>query len=237
MHVQLGCGTQLFPPPWVNIDPRTLGSDDPDIQIRRGDAINTGLEAGTVEVMFSNAMFEHIFVSQQVAALKEWRRVLTPTGFVTAIGIPDFTEVCKQYLTAGPGVTGPTFDLFEAYRYVNGFPEGHLGDFDWDTWNTTERPDESPPTYLLQMHKAIFDEHYLNRLLLKAGLAGTIFRYTYRNEPCPLNLAFIAGHEHHTLAELTEAIPFIDEFINPRTVVEVTRFGSSRMADLATQWG
>jgi SAM-dependent methyltransferase len=229
VNVHLGCGTILFHD-WVNIDPRPLNPPD-GFDVRQGDAVNLRLPDGSVEMMFSNAVLEHIYFAQQIEALKEWGRALTPTGFAVAIGIPDFEQVAIAYLDKGPGVTGPTFDLFEAYRYTTGFPEGHLAEagYEWKGWDTTANGDTAPPLYLAQIHKTIFDAPFLARILLHAGLNATIFRYAYQDEPHPLNLGFIAGHEYHDLDEIW-AIPHIDSWINRDSLVELTPLDNSRAA-------
>lgn len=230
--VHLGCGTKLYPPPWINIDPRRIETDTPGIVIRKGDAVNTGLASDSVELLFSNATFEHLYLPHVLPALREWRRILTPTGMAVQIGIPNFPEVARQYLAKGQGVTGDTFDLMEVHRYTLGFPEGHLDTFPWSTWSTTEHVDEAPADYLAQIHKAVYDADTLNRLLLMAGLHCTIWTYCYRDEPHPLNLAFAASRSPRT--HTLDDVPYIDEYVNAATVQRIDRFGDSRLATFAT---
>lgn len=215
----------------MNIDPRHIATDDPHIDVRRGDATRLPFDDHTVEQVFSNAMFEHLFFAQHDATLREWARVLTPTGTITTIGIPDFAAVCELYLARAEGVTGPTFDLFEAYRYTIGFPEGHLWEqgYTWDQWDTTLRPDCAPSGYVPQIHKALFDADYLYALLEHAGLKGQVFRYAYIGEAHTLNLGFVAGHTYQPVDTLN-ALPFIGQYINADTLDPVYARRPSRMA-------
>lgn len=229
MRIHLGCGTKLYPPPWVNVDTRVLASDDPNIQVRQADALNLEVEDGTVELLFSNAVFEHIYFARQIPVLLEWARALAPDGLICTLGVPDFETIATCYVTGAKGITGPTFDLFETYRYALGFPEGHLAEWDW---HTPLPPDQAPSAYLAQIHKALFDSHTLHQILGYAGLQHVIFRYRYLDEPHPINLGFLAGHTQPTLDQLWD-VPLINEYIEDRHVEVIERFGFSRAADIA----
>lgn len=234
LQLHIGCGTQLYKG-WVNIDPRDIATDE-DIEVQRGDALHLEYEDGTVERIFSNALFEHLFLAQHSAVLREWKRTLTQSGFIAAIGIPDFEAVARLYLTGARGITGPTFDCFEAYRYALGFPDGHLWEegYTWQGWSTEDLPNEAPDGYLPQMHKALFDSNYLSALLASCDLKGTVFRYAYVNEPHVLNLGFVAGHNYKTIDDLM-SLPFIDQYVHPNTLTPVSTRGPSRMAQIQQQ--
>lgn len=231
LYLHVGCGTQLYRG-WVNLDPRRVGSDDPTIDVRRGDALHLDLEDKSVAVVFSNAMFEHVFFAQHGDALREWARVLTPDGMIATIGIPDFEAVCRLYLARADGITGRTFDLFESHRYVCGFAEGHLWEqgYRWE-WDTAATPDTAPSGYLPQMHKAVFDSDYLVALLAHVGLSGQVFRYAYVGEPHALNLGFVAGHEPRTVDDL-EQLPFLAQYVEPGSLELVTVHRPSRMVKI-----
>jgi len=229
--VHLGCGTQLYRG-WVNIDPRHIESDDPTIDVREGGCTSLPFADGTVRRIFSNAMFEHVFLAQHGVALREWQRVLHRDGMVAAIGIPDFEAVARLYLQRAEGITSDTFELFEAYRYACGFAEGTLWEhgYRWD-WDAGEQPDTAPAGYLPQMHKALFDSDYLVALLEHVGLPGTVFRYAYVGEPHVLNLGFVAGHTQKCVDDLA-ALPFIGQYVDPDTLEPVTSHRPTRMVQI-----
>ena len=157
-RIHLGCGDDRLPG-YVNADIRVTGAADVSLDLTE----LTDLPEGAVECLYSNAFFEHLMRPQRVVHLRGAHRALDPAGgFACYIGIPYFKGVARSYLEGAPGIVGPTFDLFNVYRYTHGDPE-HV-----DGW------------YFEQLHKSLFDEDELDGLLSAAGFASyAIFAYAY----------------------------------------------------------
>ena len=209
MNIQLGAGTKPLRG-FVNIDLRDFPGTI------KGHAHDIPVDSGTVDLLFSNAMFEHLFLAQQVMALKEWERVLAPEGVVVCTGIPDFEGVARAYLNREPGITRETFDLLEAYRYTHGYPEHYQDDSNqWLTWSPGDHPDDCPAGWLPQLHKAIFDaESIVGFCRASCDMKVTVVRYCYPGETLALTLGFVAGHIAHDPVEALRRVPGIGAYID-----------------------
>ena len=212
MRLQLGAGPRPFDG-FVNIDPR------PGPGIVRGEAHRLPYADGTVEMIFSNAMFEHIYLVQQMLAVKEWARVLTPDGVAVVLGLPDFEMIARLYLARASGVKREVFDAFEVYRYTHGFPEA-TQPADWVNWSSVEHLNDAPVEWLPQLHKGIFDARGVRELCDVAGLQVAIWRYCSPGEVHPLSLAVLAGHRMHDLSTLM-SVPHLRDFVDVVTLDEV----------------
>jgi hypothetical protein len=187
MNVQVGAGSVQMPG-FLNVD------------IRPGPAVDfvghagrlSGVENGSVQTLFSHAVYEHIYIGNQIAVLREWKRVIAPDGLIVCIGLPDFSVIARLYIERGPGVVGSRFDLLNVYRYTHGEPEHAVAPI-WQTWEPTAGRRAAPPGYIPQLHKGIFDPPYVAALLREVGLCGTIFNYSYPGESQRLNLGFVAS--------------------------------------------
>ena len=177
---------------WVNVDI----ADAPGTDIV-ADLTEVDLPAGSADVCFSNAFFEHLRRGDRVPHLRSMARVLRPGGVACYIGLPDFRAVAQLYLAGGPGIVGPRFDLYEAYRYTHGDPE-----------------EVAPDAYFGQLHKSLFDLDELSSLLTDAGFAAfTVFSYVYPGEPAPVTLGFYATNAARPVEELQrEARAFLADF-------------------------
>lgn len=170
LQLHIGCGDKHYE--WMlNCDYRQtnaadLATDCGDLSI---------FPDRTVNLVFSHAFFEHLYLTQHVPLLSDCQRILADNGTLCFIGIPDFKEIARAYLTQAPGLTGETFDLFHVYRYTHGSPE--IADGWW----------------LEQLHKALFDQAYVHRLMNEVGFERwVIFSYCFPGEQLPLNLGVIA---------------------------------------------
>ncbi|HEY2155925.1 MAG TPA: methyltransferase domain-containing protein, partial [Isosphaeraceae bacterium] len=188
MKIQLGSGNIRLPG-FVNVDIRPLA--ETDVVGHAGDLHCLG--DGSVDVLFSHALFEHVFLRHQVGVIREWGRVLARDGVVVCLGVPDFETIARLYLEGARGVIGERFDLFNVYRYTHGEPE-HAARGDWASWRPERHPDSAPPGWLPQLHKGLFDAGYLSSLFEAGGLAATVFRYAYPGEEHALNLGAVAAH-------------------------------------------
>lgn len=215
MKLNVGSGS-LRLEGFENVDIRRVG---PGVRRGHAGALLFAPDA-SVEVLFSHAVFEHVYLAQRLAVLREWMRVLAPDGVVVCLGIPDFRAVAAAYLGGAPGIIGPSFDLFHVYRYTHGDPEmaGHVR---WQTWDPARHVDSAPGGYLPQLHKGLFDAGHLASLLARVGLTGSLLHYAYPGEEPVINLGFVAGagcDEHEVAERRLVEIPDVGRFVRLETV-------------------
>lgn len=117
-------------------------------------------------------------------------------------------NVAQAYLgRRRPGNTSEEFDLFEAYRYTHGAPEGRSN---W--WQA-------------QLHKGLFDAK------TEAGFTSpTVFRYCW-GKPNPVTLGFVARktskQNQLSTAELRETLQGLPTDINWQRVEHCSPDGCS----------
>lgn len=187
----LGCGEERIDG-FVNIDVRATAATDRVLDLGR----IRPEDVKPAACFFSHAFFEHLPRGAQIHHLAALREALIPGGFVCYLGLPDFESVARLYLDRGPGVIGPTFDLYNVYRYTHGDPEGVEG------W------------YFEQLHKSLFDAESVNRLLRDSEFGSwSIFRYVYPGEGVALNLGFYASPARVGGGQLNaDALEFLGQF-------------------------
>ena len=202
----LGCGPRPLEG-WVNVDIQEAPGTDIAMDLTEVD-----LPAGSGDVVFSNAFFEHLRRDERVRHLRSIQRVLAPGGFACYLGLPDFRAVAKLYLDEGPGIVGPVFDLYHVYRYTHGEPEV-----------------VAPDAYYGQLHKSLFDVEELDGLLRDAGFpAYTVFSYVYPGEPVADTLGYYATREPRDPAELERAArEFLTPFDGDFLVLDTLAFGAA----------
>ncbi len=217
MNIQVGAGGVRLPG-FLNVDVRKV--DGVDIV---GDAAHLGgIEDGTVGLLFGHALFEHLFIGHHLAALREWKRILSSSGEMIIIGIPDFSVIAELYLKNAKGIFGERFDLLNVYRYSHGEPE-HATPPVWPVWHATDG--SAPPGWIPQLHKSLFDSTYVQNLLDECGLSGVIFNYAYPGEEHTLNMGLVAnrnGWKNPDVATVREAlakVPDMKRFANLDTLV------------------
>jgi hypothetical protein len=229
MKLNVGAGASRIEG-FQNVDVRAVGKDS--VRGHAGDL--SFAHKHSVDVLFSHAVFEHVYVAHRLAVLWEWRRVLAPTGVVICIGLPDFEAIAKAYVDRSPGVTGETFDLFEAYRYTHGFPEMATAPL-WSRWSPARHVNSAPSGYIPQLHKGLLDARHLSALLHTARLTASLVRYAYPGEEHSINLGFVAGAGCDDLMEARtrlEDVPGYERFCRPETVtMQPLVSGSDRMVD------
>lgn len=224
-RIQIGAGDKPIEG-FDNLDCRALPG-----QIQT-DACHLPYDNESVDLIFGNAFFEHLYLAHQIPALEEWKRVLTPDGAILIIGIPDFEIIARAYLDGDEGVVSHMFDLLEVHRYMFGCPETDTP-IDWREWNAADHENDTPPGWLPQLHKTAADADHLHSLLNHTGLEGTIFRYTYIGEAVPLNLAICAGHHPPDLQQTLTQVPTIDTYIQSDTITIPTSRSGSNHTQLA----
>jgi predicted SAM-dependent methyltransferase len=209
MRYHMGCGEQRIDG-YVGVDIRKTGAADLVADLNRPQLP----EGQLADVFFSHAFFEHLRRDSRVPHLKALRAGLAPDGVACYIGLPDFRRVAELYLSGGPGVVGPTFDLYHVYRYTHGDPE-HRADW-WEA----------------QLHKSLFDVDEVGRLLRDAGYASYVtFRYAFPNEPdeLDLSLGFYAVTSCRPTEELErECREFLRDFDGRFLRFETLRFEDGR---------
>ncbi len=184
MNIQVGAGGVLIEG-FKNVDIR----DVPGVDIVADACELDTIKTGEVEILFGHAVFEHFFLGHQLAALREWKRVIARDGLLIMLAIPDFEAIARLYLNGASGVMGERFDLHNVYRYTHGEPE-HATQPVWPVWRATNG--KAPKGWIPQLHKSLFDASYLRELLAECGFQSIIFNYAYPGEKHALNLGFIA---------------------------------------------
>lgn len=173
LKIQMGCGDDHLEG-FVNMDCRPTQAAD-----FLGDLnVPDYFTEGSVDLVYSNAFFEHLYRNQKLQHLKTISKTLSSNGLCLYIGLPYFPEIARLYLEKGPGIVGESFDLFHVYRYTHGDPES-----------------VHPSGWFEQLHKSLFDGPELTNLLKEAGFgASAIFYYAYPGEEKTLvNCGFIAS--------------------------------------------
>jgi hypothetical protein len=187
----LGCGDRRLDG-YVNVDIRPTPATDLVADLNQlqlpGDEPAGGF--------FRHAFFEHLRRDSRVPHLIAVREELASDGFACYLGLPDFERIARLYVDRGPGVVGPTFDLFNVYRYTHG------------------DPDRVPEAYLEQLHKSLFDADEVNLLLKQSGFPSyAIFSYVFPGEPVAVTLGFFATADRRSVAELERACrSYVSEF-------------------------
>jgi len=203
LMLHLGCGEKHIPG-MLNCDCRATRAVDLIMDCRR----LSRFKNDSVNLIFANAFFEHLYVVQQQPLLQDCHRVLNDDGAVIFLGIPDFKIIADAYLNEKRGCFQKNFDLFEVSRYTHGDPEHVAG---------------SMRFYFGQLHKAIFDRKYVESLLGKTGFKERrVFNYCYPREYLPLNIGLIAwkGKKTKEVKELLH--PFAEYFQDIEEILKQT---------------
>jgi SAM-dependent methyltransferase len=222
--VKLNIGSSRRPiPGFTGVDIRPNGRG-----VRFGHAGNLSFAPnGSVDVLFSHAVFEHVFRAHHLKVLREWRRVLAPGGSIVTIGLGDFEAIARLYLDGAPGVYSDRFDLHHVYRLTHGDPEMEAAPI-WNRWDPAKKPNDAPPDFIPQLHKALFDSTYVDLLLKEVGLEGHQFSYVFTGEEHRHNLGFVAGGS--SIETGLSLIPGIEEYVRLETVEPVTPHWPSELS-------
>ncbi|MBI4008982.1 hypothetical protein HY357_02005 [Candidatus Roizmanbacteria bacterium] len=170
-YLHVGCGFEKLPH-CINVDIKPTKATDIVEDCNNLEVFPNN----SFFVIYGNAFFEHLFYKQRPIHLANLYRILKNRGAVVYIGIPDFESLAKAYLEKKNGIINKHFDLEEVYRYTHGDPEQVASKY-----------------WLYQLHKTLFDQKEVEKLLLKAGFRSfCIFRYSFRQEKLAISLGFIA---------------------------------------------
>lgn len=163
IKLHLGCGSKVMED-YINID---LYSPYADL---KSDIVHLGyFSSGSVDEIFMNAVFEHLYTFEQKPALQEWFRILKPDGVLRIKSVPDFDTCVEAYLNKKQGNCSEVFDLHEVSRYTHGeyTSENRFG----------------------QIHKDIFTKEKVKRLLEESGFEIVQIEIVrWEDEPIPCNI-------------------------------------------------
>jgi hypothetical protein len=184
-RIHIGCDTVRLDG-FVNVDCR--GTRATDLVYNCRDL--SPFASSCAELVYSNAFFEHLRIDERAPFLIDAQRVLRENGCLVFTGLPDFEGVARAYLERRPGNVSPLFDLYEAYRYTHGAPEGR------PTW------------WYAQLHKGLLDVPTMLDLLRRAGFAqGIGFTYCWGPEPTQGTFGCVARREAENPDSLEQRIP------------------------------
>ncbi|OGT28372.1 MAG: hypothetical protein A2Z17_05525 [Gammaproteobacteria bacterium RBG_16_66_13] len=168
IRLHLGCGNHRLNA-FVNIDIVPSVATDIVTNIRSLPMFADG----TVEEIRLSAVYEHLYRTERLEALREWHRVLRPGGTLLISYVPDFDVIARAFLDRRPGILHGTFNLEEVFLYSHG---GY-------------QPHHAPE----QLHKDLFTERSLRAELEAAGYEiSSLENVCYEDEPIPLNLNVVA---------------------------------------------
>jgi predicted SAM-dependent methyltransferase len=172
LKINLGCGDKKLAG-YINLDINE--KDCPDVVVK--DITHLPYANDSVDEVRADAMYEHLFISQQIPMLQECKRILKPGGTLKINWLPDFEVYAQAYLHKQHSIAKPgeIFSLYDVYRYSHGDPENsqminYRGDY--------------------QMHRDIFDKPKVQTLLDLSGPWSytDIQNVTYMDEPHAVNL-------------------------------------------------
>jgi len=170
--LHLGCGKN-FRPGFINCDIQEYPGVDKVMDCSNLSCFSDD----SVELIYTNAFFEHLYFYQQMPFLDHCFRIMNNDGVLIILGIPDFEEIARCYIEKSPmpAFFGDHFGLYCAYRLTHG---------DCECGESVSIP---------QMHKMIFDKAELNTLFSLSKFKNfQIFGYTFRKEKYPLALGVVA---------------------------------------------
>jgi len=86
---QIGCGKNYLPG-FINIDANFQRKPDYLLDVRAG----LPFPDEALDFIYSCHMLEHVHISEALVILKEWHRVLSPSGYIR-LTLPDFNHIFK----------------------------------------------------------------------------------------------------------------------------------------------
>ncbi len=164
-----------------------------------------------------NAVMEHLYLQQVPLALTEWARVLSPSGSIVVLGVPDFEMTARLYLEGASGILSERFDLFHVYNYAHGRPEMECRT-NWERWDPVRHLDTAPPGWLPQLHKAIYDAATLYAMFDHVDVTQYVVRYAYPGESHRLNLGVVGLRTETDPLAMIAAVPTIERFVDLTTL-------------------
>jgi predicted SAM-dependent methyltransferase len=119
-YLHIGCGTNILPKPFVNLDIRkSKGVDYISL------AYPLKFKKNSFDMVYASHVLEHFKKKETLKVLKEWVRVLKPNG-ILRISVPCFENLIKIYKTnskitnvIGPLLGGQTYKQNYHYNLFN----------------------------------------------------------------------------------------------------------------------
>jgi len=210
LKLHLGCGYKILEG-YINID---LYSPAADLKLDITDL--SAFRDNSVDEIFLNAVFEHLYIFEQRKALAEWHRVLKPGGLLRIDSIPDFDEIVRAYVERAPGNGGGIFDIEEVSRYTHGAYSEH--------------------DKLGQIHKDVFNKEKVRKLLEDAGFEiCKIESVCWGDEPNPVNMNVTAVKPKVKIEKHTDENSS-DPIFNPPPVAPFREFAAVYCVHDDTAW-
>lgn len=205
LRLHVGCGSHKLEK-YINIDYKLNKTVDLRLNLSEPKIF----PENSVEVIFSNAFFEHLFRNERIVHLKYFYKALTQSGFICYIGIPYFKEVAKFYLR------GDTyFNLTKVLGFTHG--GGPIKTLNKKSKRTL---------FIADLHKGLYDENELKFCLLEAGFESfRIFKYCHPEEEAyPVNIGFYANKSSSPDDIDVSCLNYLKEYDKEKILIETLEF-------------
>jgi predicted SAM-dependent methyltransferase len=123
-YLHIGCGDVILPPPFENLDGRSLDGVDYVEPV-----FPLSFDNDVFDLVYSSHVLEHFNRNKTLEVLKEWVRVIKPGG-ILRISVPSFENIIEIYKLSGEieYVTGPLMggQTYETNFHYNVFDKKYL---------------------------------------------------------------------------------------------------------------
>jgi predicted SAM-dependent methyltransferase len=162
MKLHLGCGN-VHLDGYINIDAQVRPAADLVADVTKLD-----YPENSIDEIYLNAVFEHLWKEDHVPVCTAWRKMLKPGGVLAIDSLPDFDRIAKAYVNKERGIVESVFGLYDVSRYTGGM---------------------YGPKDIFQIHKDIFTAESIRNILQAAGFTRIDIKNVYwGNEPIDVNL-------------------------------------------------
>jgi len=206
LNLHFGCGGQHLKN-YINVDYKFSKSGDLFLDLSKPKLF----PKNSINHVFSNAFFEHIFKSQRVDHLKLLFQRLNKDGFICYIGIPYFKEIAKLYLEGNP---------FMTIEHTFQFTHGGDGIANMNPYSTKS-------LFIADLHKSLYDEESINYCIKEAGFTYyQIFKYCHPHEEgFPVNIGFFAlKSKMNDDAIKIKCLDYLRIFNNEKIIIDSIEF-------------
>jgi predicted SAM-dependent methyltransferase len=110
MKLHIGCGKRNFGPKWTHIDQAHF----PHIDFY--DLTSLNIDDSSIDLIYSSHTIEYFDRDEIIPILKEWSRVLKPSG-ILRLAVPDFEAMTKLYCNNSitlEQILGPLYGKMES---------------------------------------------------------------------------------------------------------------------------
>jgi predicted SAM-dependent methyltransferase len=166
------------------------------VQYGRVDSLPS-IKDHSVDILFSNAVLEHIDPKEYFSTFNEWRRILNKNGKIICLGIPFFDRIVECYFNGD-------LKLQDVHNYTTG----------------SILYCESAEMLMGQIHKALFNKDSLKHIFNMSGFNSCVFHYCYPGENLPVNLGVIGFLDSvPDIISVLKLIPTIKDYIDLDTII------------------